>query len=106
MAAYIIFDVEVTDPTLADDYLKLANESLVPFQSKTIVHGGMVEVLEGDWEPTTVVIVECESMEQAQQWYMSPAYTKAKDILHRAASSNVILVEGNGSEPSASVKRT
>ena len=67
MAAYIIFDVEVTDPTLADDYLKLANESLVPFQSKTIVHGGMVEVLEGDWEPTTVVIVEFESMEQAQQ---------------------------------------
>jgi len=38
MAAYIIFDVEVTDPTAADDYLKLANESLTPFQSKTIVH--------------------------------------------------------------------
>ncbi len=35
MAAYIIFDVEVTDPTAADDYLKLANESLTPFQSKT-----------------------------------------------------------------------
>ena len=98
MAAYIIFDVEVTDPTAAaeikDDYLKLANESLAPFQSKTIVHGGMVEVLEGDWEPKTLVMVEFESMEQAQQWYMSPAYTKAKDILHRAASSNVILVEG------------
>ncbi len=92
-AAYLIFDVEVTDPAAADDYAKLANESLVPFQSKTIVHGGMVEVLEGDWEPT-LVIVEFESMEQARQWYKSPAYTKAKDILHRAASSNVILIEG------------
>ncbi len=71
MAAYIIFDVEVTDPTLADDYLKLANESLVPFQSKTILHGGMVEVLEGDWEPKTLVIVEFESKEQARQWYKS-----------------------------------
>ncbi len=94
MAAYIIFDVEVTDPTLADDYLKLANESLTPFQSKTIVHGGVVEVLEGDWEPKTLVMLEFESMEQARQWYKSPAYAKAKDILHRAASSNVILVEG------------
>ena len=47
MAAYIIFDVEVTDPTLADDYLKLANESLTPFQSETIVHGGVVEVFGG-----------------------------------------------------------
>ena len=94
MAAYIIFDVEVTDPALADDYAKLANESLAPFQSKTLLHGGMVEVLEGDWEPKTVVMVEFESMEQARQWYNSPAYSKAKDILHRAASTNVILVEG------------
>ena len=96
MAAYMIFDVEVTDPdpALADDYLKLANESLAPFQSKTLLHGGMVEVLEGDWEPKTVVMLEFESMEQARQWYNSPAYSKAKDILHRAASTNVILVEG------------
>ncbi len=92
MAAYLIFDVEDIDP--GDEYVKLAGESLAPFQSKAIVHGGMVEVLEGDWEPKTLVMVEFESMEQAQQWYMSPAYTKAKDILHRAASSNVILVEG------------
>ena len=94
MAAYIIFDVEVTDPSLAPDYLKLANESLTPFESKTIVHAGAVEVLEGDWKPERVVVVEFESMEQARQWYMSPAYTKAKEILRRAASIKVVLVEG------------
>ena len=48
MAAYLIFDVEVTDPTLRDEYAKLANESLVPFKSKTLIHGGMVKVLEGE----------------------------------------------------------
>ena len=94
MAAYIIFDVEVTDPTAADGYAKLANESLAPFQSKTLVHGGMVEVLEGDWKPETLVMLEFESMEQAKQWYRSPAYSKAKDILRRVPSTNVILVEG------------
>jgi len=92
MAAYIIFDVEDTDP--GDEYVKLAGESLAPFQSKAIVHGGMVEVLEGDWEPKTLVILEFESMEQARQWYKSPAYAKAVDILHRAPYSNVILIEG------------
>ncbi len=94
MAAYLIFDVEVTDPAATDDYAKLAGESLVPFQSKTLVHGGMVEVLEGDWKPETLVMLEFESMEQAQQWYKSRAYAKAKDILRRAASVKVILVEG------------
>ena len=90
MAAYIIFDVEDIDP--GDEYVKLAGESLAPFQSKAIVHGGMVEVLEGDWEPKTLVMLEFESMEQARQWYKSPAYAKAKDIL--IPYSNVILIEG------------
>ncbi len=92
MAAYIIFDVEDPDP--GDEYVKLAGESLAPFQSKVILHGGMVEVLKGDWEPKTLVMLEFESMEQARQWYKSPAYAKATDILHRAAYSNVILIEG------------
>ncbi len=92
MAAYIIFDVEVTDP--GDEYVILAGESLAPFQSKVIVHGGMVEVLGGDWEPKALVMLEFESMEQARQWYKSPGYAKATDSLHRAVYSNVILVEG------------
>ena len=90
MAAYIIFDVEDTDP--GDEDVKLAGESLAPFQSKAIVHGGMVEVLKGDWEPKTLVMLEFESMEQAREWYKSPAYAKAKDIL--IPYSNVILIEG------------
>ena len=92
MAAYIIFDVEDTDPV--DEYAKLAGESLAPFKKKTILYGGAVEVLEGDWKPNHLVMLEFESMEQAKQWYRSPAYSKAKDILRRVASTNVILVEG------------
>ena len=94
MAAYLIADVEVTDPAAMGDYFKLAGESLAPFQWKSILCCGVVEVLEGDWKPKNMVMLEFESMEQAQQWYNSPAFTKAKDILHRAASTNVILVEG------------
>ncbi len=94
MAAYLIFDVDVTDPPATDDYAKLAGESLAPFQSRKIICCGMVEVLEGDWKPKFLAMLEFESNEQARQWYNSPAYTKAKDILHRAASSNVILIEG------------
>ncbi len=92
MAAYIILDVENIDA--GDEYVKLAGESLAPFQAKAIVHGGTVEVLEGDWEPKTLVMLEFESMEQARQWYKSPAYAKAVDVLTRALYSNVILIEG------------
>ncbi len=94
MAAYLIFDVEVTDPAAMGDYLKLAGESLAPFQWKQIICCGVVEALEGDWKPKNLAMLEFESMEQAQQWYNSPAYSKPREILLRAASANVILVEG------------
>ena len=94
MKAYVIADVEVTDPMAMDEYVKLAGESLAPFQRKTILYGGAVEVLEGDWDPKTLVMLEVESIEQAKQWYRSPAYTRAREIRLRAASTNLILVEG------------
>ncbi len=98
MAAYVIFDVEDTDDVkdtdLGDEYVKLAGESLAPFQWKSILCCGVVEVLEGDWKPKKLAMLEFESMEQAQQWYNSPAYTRAKEIRLRAASTNAILVEG------------
>ena len=53
-----------------------------------------MEVLEGDWDPKTLVMLEFESMEQAKRWYRSPAYTRAREIRLRAASTNLILVEG------------
>ena len=94
MAAYLIADVEVTDLAAMGEYMELEGESLAPFQSKKIVCCGKVELLEGDWKPKNLAVLEFESMEQAQQWYKSPAYSKAKDIRLRAASANVILVEG------------
>ncbi len=94
MAAYLIADVETTDPAAMDDYVKLAGESLAPYKFKALINTGVVEVLEGDWKPKGLVMMEFESMEQALQWYKSPAYTRAKDIRLRAASTNVILVEG------------
>ena len=94
MAAYMIFDVDVTDPVMWEEYHKLAEESLAPYKWKFLAFGGTVETLEGDWKPKMLEILEFESMEQAQQWVKSPAYTRAKEIRPRAESFNIILVEG------------
>ena len=94
MAAYIIADVDVTDPVMIEEYVKLAGESLAPYKYKSVVFGGTVETLEGDWNPKHLVMLEFESMDQAKKWYESPEYTRAKEIRIKAASTNLILVEG------------
>ena len=59
-----------------------------------MVVDGQFEVLEGVIHPKSVVVVEFESVERAQQWYASPEYAKTIPLRQQAANSSLILVDG------------
>ena len=52
------------------------------------------EVIEGDWHPRRVVVLEFPSVEQARRWYESEEYREPKAIRLAAAKTNAIIVEG------------
>ena len=92
--AYIIVDVDITDPVRYEEYKKLTPGSLVPFEGKFIVRGGTNETLEGDWQPGRIVVVEFPSLGQAKAWWSSAGYAPAKAIRQSSSSTNMIVVEG------------
>ncbi|MCS7088118.1 MAG: DUF1330 domain-containing protein [Thermoflexales bacterium] len=94
MPAYVIADIEVLDPVEYEEYKRLATPTVAQFGGRYIVRGGTVEVIEGDWEPRRVVVIEFPTLEQARAWYHSEAYARARAIRHRTARSRLILVEG------------
>lgn len=94
MPAYVIVDVNITDPMRYEDYKKLTPGIVGAYGGKFIVRGGTTEVLEGDWKPGRVVVLEFPDMEKAKAWYHSPEYTEAKKIRFEASSGKMILVEG------------
>ncbi|MBS1544833.1 MAG: DUF1330 domain-containing protein [Bacteroidetes bacterium] len=94
MKGYIIVDVKITDPQRYDDYRKLTPGSLKPFDGKFIVRGGNTEVLEGDWEPGRIVVLEFPSLERAKAWWSSDGYAPAKAIRQAASITQMIVVEG------------
>ncbi|WP_162055779.1 DUF1330 domain-containing protein [Pontibacter pamirensis] len=94
MAAYVIVEVEVTDPATYEEYKKLTPASLAAYDGKFIVRGGQYETLEGDWKPNRMVMLEFPSVERAKEWWNSPEYNKAKAIRHRAANTKMIVLEG------------
>ena len=59
-----------------------------------LVRGGELAVLEGDWQPSRLVVVEFESLEAAKRWYSSPEYQEAKKLREGAASLRMVAVEG------------
>jgi uncharacterized protein (DUF1330 family) len=94
MKAYIIVDVNITDPARYEDYKKLTPDSLKPFDGKFVVRGGQTETLEGDWEPGRIVILEFPSMAKARAWWSSDTYANAKAIRQSASVTRMIVTEG------------
>ena len=94
MAAYIIVEIEITDPAGYEDYKKLVPASLVPYGGRFVVRGGACETLEGSWQPQRMVVLEFPSMENARRWWESDEYRAAKELRQRTAKSRMIALEG------------
>ena len=94
MTAFVIIDIEVTDPAGYEDYRKLAPPALKLYGGRFLARGGPNETLEGDWHPERLVILEFESMERAKTWLNSPEYAQARALRHKYAKSKMIVVEG------------
>jgi uncharacterized protein (DUF1330 family) len=71
MAAYMITEIEITDPVRYEEYRKLVPVSLAKYGGTFIARGGQVQVLEGEWNPKRIVITEWPSAERALEWYNS-----------------------------------
>jgi uncharacterized protein (DUF1330 family) len=94
MAAYIVADIDITDPTAYEGYKPLASAALEKYGAKILVRGGKVEAAEGGWNPSRFVILEFPSMAQLRRFYDSPEYVKARAIRQQASRSKLIFVEG------------
>ncbi|MCW2966453.1 MAG: hypothetical protein JWM71_225 [Solirubrobacteraceae bacterium] len=94
MPAYIIGDVNVTDPDRYKDYTAHTVETLEPFGGRFIVRGGAHEAIEGDWRPARIVVIEFPDAQAARAWHASEAYQEILPIRHEASTGSMVLVEG------------
>jgi uncharacterized protein (DUF1330 family) len=94
MAAYIIVNIEITDPERYQEYIKVAPASIAKFNGKYLARGGKTEKLEGAWDPKRVVVLEFDTYENAKAWWSCEEYSRPKKLRQSAAATNMILVEG------------
>jgi uncharacterized protein (DUF1330 family) len=94
MPAYVIADVEVTDPVGFEEYRKAVSPLIAAHGGAYVARGGAVEALEGDWEPTRLTILKFDSVAQAKAWYESPEYRPLQDLRKKTTKSKLLVVEG------------
>ena len=93
-SAYIIANVDVTNPEQYEEYKKLSTIAMKASGAEVCIRGGKVEVLEGDWNPARFVMLKFPSVEQARAFYNSVEYEAAKKAREGAAVMRMLVVEG------------
>ena len=94
MAAYIIVDVEITDPVRYAAYIRVVPPTIAKYGGRFLVRGGKAETLEGSWKPRRVVVVEFPTFEKAREWWESEEYRGPRALRQSASVTDMILVEG------------
>jgi len=93
MKAYVIAADTVHDAAMMSEYGKVVAATLVPFEGKFLVRGGKCSVLEGEWQPRTVIL-EFPDRAAAEGWYLSADYQKIIGLRLNSASGNLAIIDG------------
>ena len=95
MTAYVIANIKVSDPERYKGYTALSPGAVAAAGGRFIARGGAVEVLEGNWQPGRLVILEFETMAAARAFYDSALYRQAREARAGATESfDMVCVEG------------
>jgi uncharacterized protein (DUF1330 family) len=94
MAAYILAEIEITNPEGYKQYTQSVPATVAKYGGKFIVRGGTAEVLEGEWPQRRRVILEFPSVEAAKRWWNSPEYEKPKALRRANSDGRLLLLEG------------
>jgi uncharacterized protein (DUF1330 family) len=94
MPAYVIIETDIHDPEQYERYKAASPEAVAAGGGRFLARGGELAVLEGDWEPSRIVVLEFPDLETARRWYDSPRYQEAKRLREAAAHLRMVAVEG------------
>jgi uncharacterized protein (DUF1330 family) len=95
MPAYVIACVtEARDQDKLVEYRRRNTDVVAAHGGRFIVRGGEHEVLEGEWEPRRVVVIEFPDLAAARGWYESDAYAPLRELRQSASDTDLLVVEG------------
>ena len=86
MPAYVIVEIETSDPALMMEYRDIARPIVEAHGGRYLARGGRTVTLEGDWSPKRLVVLEFPSVEQAEAWWHAGDYADAKALRQRAGA--------------------
>jgi uncharacterized protein (DUF1330 family) len=94
MPAYLIVETDIRDHEQYERYKAASPGAVAAGGGRFVARGGELAVLEGDWEPERLVVLEFEDIDAIKRFYASPEYQAAKALREGAATLRMVAVQG------------
>ena len=95
MKAYLILDLAIHDLPSFGPYIAQIPAFIAKHGGKYIVQGVEPTVMEGDWRPERVVVIEFPARDNALAFLADPTCQALFAVRHATTISRLILVDGN-----------
>lgn len=93
--AFCLFDnIEINDRAKLEEYKEKVFPVVAAFGGKYIVAGERIRVVEGNWQPRFLVMIEFPGYDEANRWYESDEYRELKTLRQSSGKFDGIIVEG------------
>ncbi|THD81948.1 MAG: DUF1330 domain-containing protein [Phenylobacterium sp.] len=94
MKAYLVLDFAVRDLPGFRPYIEAIPAFIAKHGGRYIVRGAPPTVMEGDWAPELMVILEFPARANAEAFLADPEAQALFAVRHRATVSKLVLVDG------------
>lgn len=94
MSAYVIVNVDTKQPEKYERYKEMAQKTVAQYGGRYLARGGQMQVMEGSWTPTRIVVLEFPSYQRAYAWWHSAEYAPAKKLRQQLSITDLLIVDG------------
>lgn len=92
MTAYVIGEVQITNPAGMKGYGPMVAAAVQQYGGRYLARGATPEVLEGG-PANNILIIEFDDVAAAKRWFASPEYAAAKAVRQGSSNLRLILVD-------------
>jgi uncharacterized protein (DUF1330 family) len=94
MKAYLVLDLTINDLKAFGKYIEEIPAFIIRYGGNYIVKGEVPTVIEGNWSPDRLVVIEFPSSANALAFLDDPEAQSLFAIRHQTTRSKLLLVEG------------
>jgi uncharacterized protein (DUF1330 family) len=93
VSAYVIVNIDVQDAGAYEEYKAKVPALIRKHGGEYVIRGGKFMVVEGDWNPTRLVLLRFPDMAAAQALLDDPEYQPLKALRQRVAKTDLVILE-------------